>query len=133
MDLATLKTARTTSKRNLTLKLNAAKVSLAEGQLADIDKVELIGLYRNFIKSHQAYEIKALDEEAEEQEDLDLYLFTEQEKYTKVMSSIRNASSHAETSPERSKPSSDITREELLGVLSLNTAEYLKPHTMVTP
>ena len=38
MSLATLKTAQATAKRSLTMKLNSAKVSLAEDRLEDINK-----------------------------------------------------------------------------------------------
>ena len=134
MSLATLKTARATAKRSLTMKLNSAKVSLAEDRLEDINRDELIQLLRTFTKKHEAYAEAALEAEDETEESLDTYLQTQQEEYAKIMCEIRDALRQA-TNPDvkyermsSSGSSLDITREELLGVLSLNSVDYLKPY-----
>ena len=48
MALATLKIARASAKRNLTLKLNATKVLLSDDNLDDINKNELSKLFKIF-------------------------------------------------------------------------------------
>jgi hypothetical protein len=133
MDLASLKTARSQAKRRLTLKLNATKVLLAEDEIDEINKNDLVEKYKTFVKKHEEYSVVALNENAETEDDLDKYLEAQQVEYTSVMKEFRDAVKTNTIQPIKqdssgSNPSVDLSREELLGVLSINSQDYLKPY-----
>ena len=78
MALADMKMERDTAKRNLTRKLNAIKVSLAEGDLDVINNNEIIQLYRKFSETHEIYSEEAVKAKDETLENLDAYFELQQ-------------------------------------------------------
>ena len=78
-----MKSARTTAKRFLTMKLNEVKVALAVDDLSTVNKEEVIQLYRykKFKEKSEIYVEAALKAETETQEDLDDHFQAQQNEY----------------------------------------------------
>ena len=132
MATAALKAVRIKAKRRLTKKINEAKVLLSEDHIDEINRNELSALYKSFTKAHDEYSEAAYEEETEDQ--LDTYEEQQQKEYLSVMKEIRDTLRKAkapEIKTERQASldtSIEVTREELMGVLSLNSSEYMKPY-----
>ena len=135
MALTDLKVARSVAKRNLTMRINATTVLLSEGEIGEIKKDELHKLYRTFVTKHEEYFEVAMAEKAETEEQLDAFLEAEQKKYFIVMQQVRDAliektapdqqpKIEPESATGNSSSSVDLSREELLGVLSINSTNY---------
>ena len=132
-DIASLKSARTTAKIILTMKLNEIKVALAVDGLSTVNKEDVIQQYKKFREKSEIYAEAALKAETETQEDLDDHFQAQQNEYIAVMRDLRDAVRQnikpqikTEVSHEKSSvPSVDVTRDELLSALSLNTSEYI--------
>ena len=122
------------SKRRLTKKINEAKVLLSEDHIDEINRNELSALYKSFTKAHDEYSEAALTNEEETEDQLDAYEEQQQKEYISVMEEIRDTLRKAkapEIKTERKASldtSIEVTREELMGVLSLNSSEYMKPY-----
>ena len=89
-------------------------------------------MYKSFTKAHDEYSEAALTNEEETEDQLDAYEEQQQKEYTSVMEEIRDTLRKAkapEIKTERQASldtSIEVTREELMGVLGLNSSEYMK-------
>ena len=89
-------------------------------------------MYKSFTKAHDEYSEAALTNEEETEDQLDAYEEQQQKEYTSVMEEIRDTLRKAkapEIKTERQASldtSIEVTRKELMGVLSLNSSEYMK-------
>ena len=85
-DIASFKSARTTAKRILTMKLNEIKVALAVDDLSTVNKEDVTQQYKKFKEKSEIYAEAALKAETETQEDLDDHFQAQQNEYIAVMS-----------------------------------------------